>query len=77
MKMVALIQPTYGVQPNALYYKCCIQKLMNKTTNFRINPNNAEEEIIHITAGNKVIESKYKMQRSAMSDVNSLKKTIK
>ena len=34
---------------------------MNKATNFRINPNNAEEEIIHITAGNKVIESKYKM----------------
>ena len=48
---------------------------MNKATNFRINPNNIE--IIHIRTGNKVIESKYKMQRSAQSDVNSLKKIIK
>ena len=49
---------------------------MNKATNFRINPNNIEE-IIHIRTGNKVIESKYKMQRLAQSDVNSLKKIIK
>jgi len=48
------------MQPNALYYKFCIQKLMNKATNFRINPNNIEE-IIHIRTGNKVIESKYKI----------------
>lgn len=76
MKVVALIWPTYGMQPNTLYYKFCIQKLVNKATNFRINPSNIEE-IIHIRARNKVIESKYKMQRSAKSDVNSLKKIIK
>lgn len=49
---------------------------MNKATNFRINTS-IIEEIIHIRARNKVIESKYKMQRSAQSDVNSLKKIIK
>ena len=76
MKVIVLIQSAYGIQPNALYYKFSIQKLMNKATNFRINPSNIEE-IIHIRTGNKVIESKYKMQRSAKSDVNSLKKIIK
>lgn len=51
------------------------EKLMNKATNFRINLNN--EEIIHIRAENKVIERKYKIQRSGKSDVNSPKKIIK